>query len=63
MKFLYSLPFILGADNWKLDKVPHEILDTVKEFDKNESQILDLGCGIVKESVYFCFKRVASHWN
>lgn len=56
MKFLYSLAFIIGADNWKLDKVPHEILDTLKEFDKNESQILDLGCGIGKESVFLALK-------
>lgn len=51
MKFLYTLAFSLGADNWKLDSLPDEISDTVNEFDKEKSQILDLGCGIGKETI------------
>lgn len=51
MKFLYTLAFSLGADNWKLNSLPDEIADTLKEFDIANSHLLDLGCGVGKESV------------
>ena len=51
MKFLSSLAFLLGADNWKLDNVPHEILDSLQEFDQNKTLILDIGCGAGKGCV------------
>lgn len=51
MKFLYSLAFLIGADNWQLPGLPEEILDSLQAFDKDKTRILDLGCGRGKESV------------
>ncbi len=45
MKFIYSLAFLLGADNWKIDPTPKEIMETIKSLPKDETTILDLGCG------------------
>ncbi len=45
MKLIYSLAFLFGADNWKIDPTPVELMDSVKELSKENSLILDLGCG------------------
>jgi len=45
MKFVYSLAFLLGADNWKIDPTPEELMETVKSLPQKETTILDLGCG------------------
>ncbi len=51
MKFLYTLSFLLGADNWRLESLPIEITEVLKDFNKETTQVLDLGCGVGKESV------------
>jgi cyclopropane fatty-acyl-phospholipid synthase-like methyltransferase len=51
MKFLYTLSFLLGADNWQLESLPNEITEALADFDKGTTQVLDLGCGVGKESV------------
>jgi cyclopropane fatty-acyl-phospholipid synthase-like methyltransferase len=56
MKFLYSLSFLLGMDNWKLSEMPGEISDTLLAFDKDQTQILDLGCGKGQECVSLALK-------
>lgn len=51
MKFLYSMAFFFGADNWKLEHVPSEITQTLKDYDRSSTRILDLGCGEGRECV------------
>jgi cyclopropane fatty-acyl-phospholipid synthase-like methyltransferase len=45
MKFLYSLSFLLGADNWKIEPTPKEVTGSLESFAKDNTTILDLGCG------------------
>lgn len=59
MKFLYSLAFLLGADNWKLEHLPVEISQALKEFDRVNTKILDLGCGEGRE----CIALAADGWD
>ena len=59
MKLLYSLAFLLGADNWKLENIPVEVTETLKEFDKDTSTILDLGCGEGRE----CIALASDGWH
>ena len=59
MKFLYSLAFLLGADNWKLEQLPVEITQTLKDFDKANTNILDLGCGEGRE----CISLASEGWH
>jgi len=56
MKLLYSLAFLLGADNWKLPELPVEILESLKAFNKEKTQVLDLGCGRGQESISLASK-------
>jgi len=59
LKFLYSLAFLLGADNWKLEQLPVEITQTLKDFDRVNTKILDLGCGEGRE----CIALAADGWD
>ena len=59
MKFLYSLAFLLGADNWKLEHLPVEISQALKDFDRTNARILDLGCGEGSE----CIALAADGWD
>jgi len=59
MKLLYSLSFLLGADNWKLDHLPDEIKETLKTLDPSDTTILDLGCGEGRE----CISIAVEGWN
>jgi len=45
MRWIYSLAFLLGADNWKIIPTPSEITDSLAGLDKERSVILDIGCG------------------
>ena len=45
MKFLYTLAFLLGTDNWKIDPTPQELTRSLSKLDKEKAVILDLGCG------------------
>jgi len=45
MKFLYSLSFLLGADNWKIEPTPQEVTGSLEGFARDNTIILDLGCG------------------
>ena len=45
MQFIYSLAFLFGADNWKIDPTPIELTGSLEKFDKAKTTILDLGCG------------------
>jgi cyclopropane fatty-acyl-phospholipid synthase-like methyltransferase len=45
MKFLYSLSFLLGADNWKIEPTPQEVTGSLEGFARDNTTILDLGCG------------------
>jgi len=59
MKFLYSLAFLFGADNWKLEHLPVEISQALKDFDRTNAKILDLGCGEGRE----CISLASDGWN
>jgi len=56
MKFLYSLAFMFGADNWKLDKLPTEIEEALGKFDQTNTMVLDLGCGEGQECISLATK-------
>ena len=45
MKFLYTLAFLFGTDNWKIDPTPQELTGSLSKLDKEKAAILDLGCG------------------
>ena len=45
MRWIYSLAFLLGADNWKITPTPSEITGSLAGLDKERSVILDIGCG------------------
>lgn len=45
MRFFYSLAFLFGMDTWKIHPTPREVTDSLKEFSKDKTTILDLGCG------------------
>ena len=45
MKLLYSLSFLLGMDNWKIDPTPNELTESLADLSKDKSTLLDLGCG------------------
>ena len=59
MKCLYSLAFLFGADNWKIPQTPIELKDGLKEFDKSNSTVLDLGCEEGRE----CISVASDGWN
>jgi cyclopropane fatty-acyl-phospholipid synthase-like methyltransferase len=45
LKFIYTLSFLFGADNWKIDPTPQELTNSLNKLDKEKAAILDLGCG------------------
>ena len=45
MRFIFSLAFLFGADNWKIDPTPVELTGSLEGFNKDKTTILDLGCG------------------
>ena len=59
MKFLYTLAFLFGADNWKIENLPAEIDESLGRFDKTNTYILDLGCGEGRE----CISLAARGWQ
>ena len=59
MKFLYTLAFLVGAENWKIPQLPEELRQGLKEFDWSNSNILDLGCGEGRD----CISLASEGWN
>ena len=59
MRFYYSLAFLLGAANWKIDHTPKELTESLGKLDQSKTTILDLGCG----EGYDCISLAAEGWK
>ena len=59
MKFLYFLAFLFGADNWKIDQLPEELKEALDDFDKANSNVLDIGCGDGRQ----CISLASAGWR
>ncbi len=59
MRFFYSLAFLFGLDNWKIDPTPKEIIDSLNSFNINNTNVLYLGCG----DGHYCLTLAKDGWK